>query len=324
MRAIVLDSTGGPEVLRAADLAEPVPAPGQVLVDVSSAGVTYADTLMRSGAFPAPLRLPAVLGREVVGTVTEHGEGVTQPRLGTRVVARLKSGGYAERVAVDAVRTIPVPDLIDDGSALGVLGSGITALGVVEAGRIEPGDRVLVTAAAGSIGALVVQFAVQRGARVIGLAGNAAKRELITSLGAATALDSTGDWPGWIRRVTDDHGVDVVLDSVGGPVLAAGLRLLADHGRHVLYGFAAGDLGVIDQAQLGSLLQRNLTLRGFTVQPTDNGAADQVSTLLGRLADGRLQVPITDGYPLVEAARAHRDLAERRTVGKVVLTVRAS
>ncbi len=292
-------------------------------MDVSSAGVTFADTLIRSGAFPAPLRLPAVLGREVVGTISEHGAGVTQPRLGARVVVRLQSGGYAERVAVDAVRTIPVPDMIDDGSALGVLGSGITALGVVEAGRIEPGDRVLVTAAAGSIGALVVQLAVQRGARVIGLAGNAAKRELIPTLGAATALDSTGDWPSRIRHITDDHGVDVVLDSVGGPVLAAALRLLADHGRHVLYGFASGDLGTIDQTQLGSLLQRNLTLRGFTVQPTDNDAAEQVSALLGQLAEGQLHVPITDGYPLTEAARAHHDLAERRTVGKVVLTVRA-
>ena len=213
-----------------------------------------------------------------------------------------------------------MPDGVDDGQALGVLGSGITALGVVEAGMIEPGDRALVTAAAGSIGSLVVQLALHRGARVIGLASTAEKRTLITSLGA-TALDSTGDWADRIGDVTDDHGVDVVLDSVGGPVLAAGLRLLADHGRHVLYGFAAGDLGSLDQAQLGTLLQRNLTLRGFTVQPTDAGAADQVSALLAQVADGRLRVPITDGYSLAEAAQAHRDLAERRTTGKVVLTV---
>jgi NADPH2:quinone reductase len=322
MRAVQLTTTGGPEVLRLVDVADPVPGTGEVLLNVHTAGVTFADTLMRQGTFPGPLELPAILGREVVGTVAEHGDGVHEPPLGARVAARIPSGGYAERVAVGIERTVRLPDAVGDAQALGVLGSGLVAQGVVEAGRVSRGDHVLVTAAAGGIGSIAVQLAVLRGGRVIGLASTPAKRQLIGSLSAAAAFDSPADWEPQTRAATDGRGVDVMLDSVGGPALATGLRLLATHGRHVLYGFASGALGQIDQMQLSAIMHGNLSLIGYTLDTSDETATrNRTNDLLRLVAEGALHIPTTGSYPLADAADAHQALTERRTTGKVVLTV---
>jgi NADPH2:quinone reductase len=322
MRAVQLTVTGGPEVLALVEVPDPVPGPGQVLIEVHAAGVTFADTMMRAGSFPAPLRLPAILGREVIGTVAAHGPDVHQPAIGSRVAARVPAGGYAERVAVRTERTVTVPDGVGDAQALGVLGSGLTALGVVDAGRVSDGEEVLITAAAGAIGSLAVQLAARRGARVIGLASTPAKRELILSLGAGAAFDSTADWESQLHSACDGRGIDVVLDSVAGPVLGAGMRLLAARGRHVLYGFAGGTLGSLETGQLGALMQRNLSLTGFTVDLSDEVAVqERIAELLSLVVHGDLHVPASDEYRLADAAEAHRSLAERRTSGKVMLRV---
>jgi len=322
MRAVQISVTGGPEVLTVVDVPDPAAASGQVLITVQAAGVSFADTLMRAGSFPAPLELPAILGREVVGTIAAHGRGVHEPPIGTRVAATVPSGGYAERVAVAADRIVRVPDEVGDAQALAVVSSGQTAQGVVEAGRVSRGDVVVVTAAAGAVGSLAVQLAARRGGRVFGLASSPDKRELVLSLGASAAFDSAADWEPNVRTATEGQGVDVMLDSVGGNVLAAGLRLLAPHGRHVLYGFAGGTPGQLEESQLGALLQRNLSLRGFTVDLGDDAATgEHVAELLDLVVDGALQVATTGGYALAAADEAHRALAERKTSGKVVLTV---
>lgn len=322
MRAVQIAETGGPQVLKAIEVPDPVPTTGQVLLNVVTAGVTFADTLIRAGSFPAPLVLPAILGREVVGTVAGHGEGVDDPPIGARVAAMIPSGGYAERVAVRTERVVRVPDGVGDAQALGVVGSGLIAHGVVAAGRISRDDVVLVAAAGGAVGSLAVQLAARGGGRVIGLASTQAKRELILSLGAAAAFDSTDDWESQLSAETRGRGVDVVLDSVGGPVLAAGLRLLATYGRHVLYGFASGALGTVDAAQLGAILRGNLSLTGFNLDPSDEAAVhERIAELMALVVDGLLHVPTSDGYPLTDAPEAHRALTERRTAGKVVLIV---
>lgn len=304
------------------DLPEPVPQQGEVLLAVSAVAVTFADTLMRAGTFPAPLDLPAVLGRQVVGAVVKHGPGVSAPPMGARVVGAAPGGGYAELVTVPAATAVQMPEGLGEGPALGVAGAGLTALGVVEAARIVHGDVVVVTAAAGGVGSLAVQLAVGRGARVVGLASTAAKRELVTGLGADTALDSTGDWGASAQVLAGQRGINAVLDSVGGAVLDAGLRLLAPGGRHVLYGFAGGHLGALAPAQLGALLERNLTLTGYALDTSDPAdVQERTADLLALAASGRLQVPLHDGYHLEDAARAHQAITSRQTSGTVVLSV---
>lgn len=322
MRAIRIDAVGGPGVLTEVELPDPVPASGELLVRVAAVGVSFADTLIRAGSFPAPLQLPAVLGREAVGTVCGHGPGVAGPPVGTRVACRLPvGGGYAQLVTVPTARAISVPDQVSDAQAVAVIGAGVTAQGVVEAAGIRPDDLVVVLAAAGSTGVLVTQLVRRRGARVIGLAGTAAKRELVSSLGAEWVFGSSGDWVAQVREATGGEGVDVVLDSVGGPALESGLRLLADDGRLLLYGFASGSFGRLDHDQLGALAAGNRQLRGFTVRVDDATAAEQITELLRQVGQGRLVVPVTERHGLTELRRAHADLQDRRTSGKVVITV---
>lgn len=319
MRVIRVRECGPPEVLRVEKADRPQPSPGQVVVAVEVAGVVFGDTIVRAGRHP--FALPYVPGLEVGGRVSEAGPGVDRSLLGRRVVATTagRSGGYAERALAGATDVYLVPDGLPLDHAVAVFQAGAVAAGVLAALRVGAEDTVLVTAAAGRIGSLLVQLAAATGARVIGAAGGPEKVAAV--LGADAVVDYRG--PGWVAQVraaTGGRGASVVLDAIGGTVGAQAVEAAADgSGRVGLYGFASGAWTPID---IGQVSRRGLTVTGALGMAFAKSAAEQRSDTehaLRAAADGRLTPRIHATYPLEHAARAHADLEERRTIGAVVL-----
>ena len=314
MRAIRHHQFGPPDVLVLEETPDPEPAQGQLRVRVEAAGVHLLDASIRSGqAFGpmAPPDLPTVPGREVAGTVDAVGAGVPEWWLGTRVVAHLglTGGGYAERAVVAVDRAYAVPDGLTAEVAVAAIGTGRTAAGILDLVDIEPTDVVVVTAAAGGLGVLLVQAAVADGARVVGLAGGSAKVELVRGLGAHDAVDYLRE--GWIDLVPEPT---LVLDSVGGAVGRALYERLAPGGRLVRYGWSSGQENAYEDPE-----RPVLELLGPAIMASlprlEREALDAAS-------DGS-RVPLVTRFPLAEAGTAHRALQERRTTGKVVLVVGA-
>jgi NADPH2:quinone reductase len=311
---------GGPEVLEPVDLPEPVPAAGQLLVDVSAAGVNFADTSRIAGSYhPAP-ELPFVPGTEVVGRAVcaQHGA--------RRVLAPVfTGGGFAERALVDAADAVVVPPEVPDGAALALLVQGLTAWHVLRScARIAPGDTVVVNAGAGGVGSLAVQLARHFGAaRVIATASTPARRDLALSLGADAAV--SGDPDGYAERVRSANAgrpVDVVLESIGGRVFAAGLEVLAGFGRLVTFGNASRE--GVPPIDPDVLTDRNLTVSGFWLRPAlklPGAYAEPLRELFALTSAGILRPLVGAEYPLRDASRAFTDLLARRTTGKVVLRV---
>ncbi|EPY92257.1 hypothetical protein K530_54235 [Streptomyces noursei CCRC 11814] len=313
MRAVQIKNFGGPEVLELAEVADPLPAPGEVLVEVSLAGVNYRDThLSEVGALPGDL-LPLIPGMEVVGRTPD----------GTRVAAVVPRGGYAERVAVPAQLAVPVPDAVDDFSALALLVQGTTAwLLLHESARMRAGDSVLVHAAAGGVGSLAVQLARTAGAgRVIAAAGSPEKRALALDLGADEAIDSHDpDLAAAARRANGGRGLDVVLEMTGGPVTAQSLAALAPLGRLVFYGMASRTAPA--PVELPALMETSTTVCGLMLEHamTRPGLLERaMDALFEQVADGRLRVVCGAVRGLSEVRGLHEDLAARRTVGKLAL-----
>ncbi|MGW6915335.1 quinone oxidoreductase family protein [Kitasatospora sp. NPDC054939] len=304
---------GGPEEFALAELPEPVPGPGRCLLDVTLAGINYADLHCRRGEYLA-LPLPAVLGADVVGR---------RRRDGRRVVALLRGGGgYAQVACVEEAFAVEVPDGLADAQALALLEQGATAHGALVAlGRLRAGESVAVTAAAGGVGHLAVQLARAAGAgRVVGLASTPAKRAFVRSLGADQALDPAD--PRLAERLAAAGGVDLFLDSLGGSWLRTGLAALAPFGRVVSVGargaaevpFTADELADGSVGVLGFWLQHVLADRALFT-----GIAD---TLFRLALEGRLTARIDRTVPLSGLAGAHRALAGRETAGKVLVDVR--
>jgi len=324
MKAIRIHQTGGPEVAEVEEVETPTPDKGQVLIRVAAAGVNFTDILARQGIYTtreSALELPAVLGTEVAGTVVGLGEGVTSPHLGTRVAA-LVHGGYAEyAVAVEGL-VYPLPPQVDFDAAVAYLVQGVTAWQILcDSGRFTIGEQVLVHSGAGGVGTLAIQLAKVFGAsRVIATAGSARKRDLAASLGADVCIDYTG--PDWWREVlaaTGDRGADVILDAVGGDVGEQSLSCLAPFGRLVEYGVASGRLASFAGSQL---MHRNQSVTGYWLTSrlaADDASAQIVAHLLELAAEGKITSVVQHVFPLEEAAEAHRAVADRRTVGKVVL-----
>lgn len=321
MRAVKVNRFGEPDVLVIEDVADPEPAEGQVLVEVRMAGVVYGDVIVRSGRYPLPL--PWTPGVEVGGTVVAVGPDVDTSLLGRMVVAATagQSGGYAERAVAMATYTFPVPDGLALEVALAVFQAGAVARGLLSAMRLSGDDTVLVTAAAGRIGSLLVQLARSAGATVIGAASRD-KLTAVTEFGADHAIDySATDWPGRVREVTDGRGADLVLDAVGGETATAALAATADgRGRIGLYGFASGTWPDLDAQTIG---RRGLTVSGplgMVFRKSDTEQRDDVEQVLAATARGELTPRIHARFPLDRAADAHRELEGRRSVGAIVLT----
>ncbi|MEU1644415.1 zinc-binding dehydrogenase [Micromonospora zamorensis] len=320
MRAIQVAAFGGPEVLTLAELPDPVPGTGQVVVGLAAADVILLDTLLRSGWGQDyfPRTLPYVPGGGGAGTVAQTGDGVDPAWIGRQVVVRT-STGYTERVVADVVEIMPVPDGLAIEAAAALVHDGVTALSLDRLGTPQKGEWVLVSAAAGGAGSLLVQLAVDAGARVVAAASSDAKLALARELGAEVAVDYTR--PNWIDRVreTTGNGAALVYDGAGGPLGTAAFDAVADGGRFVTYGTADGFAAPDPEAAA------RRDIRVFT--PLLDGPPDQqtVRELLGlaleRAAQGRLRPAIGATYPLEQAADAHRALAARATVGKSLLLV---
>jgi NADPH2:quinone reductase len=318
MRAVVLNEFGPPDVLVPADVPSPVAGPGQALVDVAIANITFVETQVRAGKAPNPAmapELPAVLGNGVGGLVAAVGEGVDPGLVGTRVVSSLGgSGGYAERAVAHAASLVAVPEELDLADAVALLADGRTALALTRAAQPRPGETVLVEAAAGGVGSLLVQLARNTGARVVAAAGGERKLEVARELGAEVRVDYTH--PEWAQSI---EGVDVVFDGVGGEVGAAAFELVRPGGRFVAFGLASGSFTRVsdDEAE-----RRGVTLvRGTGAAPTD--LVGLTRDALAAAAAGRLRPLIGQTFPLERAAEAHAAIEARETVGKTLLLVAA-
>ncbi|MFG2992765.1 zinc-binding dehydrogenase [Streptomyces sp. NPDC048257] len=328
MRAIRLHAFGPAENLSYERTDIPVPAPGQVRIAVAAAGVHLLDTSLRQGVQgpPAPLpELPTVPGREVAGTVDALGPGTDPTWLGRSVVVHLGfvPGGYAEYAVADADRLHAVPPGLDPAEAVAMIGTGRTTLRILQFADLGPDSVALVPAAAGGIGTLLVQYAVNAGATVIALAGGPAKTARAAANGAHLALDYTA--PGWPDAVRAQYpgGATLLFDPVGGEIARTALGLLAPGARHLVFGWSGGPLDLTGPERA------DLTARGITTQGVLGpamlqrvGAPDPLRVLetraLAEAAAGRLRPALTR-YPLAEAAAAHHALETRATTGKVVL-----
>jgi NADPH2:quinone reductase len=320
MHAVVLRAFGDPAVLQLEVQADPVAGPGEVLVAVELASVTFVETQVRAGRPPNPAMLPtlpAVLGNGVGGTVVAVGDGVDRERLGARVVTTTGgSGGYAELVAVDADSLVEVPPALGMMDATALLADGRTAVGLVDAAAVQPGDTVLVEAAAGGVGSLLVQLARHAGARVVAVAGGARKVAQAAELGADLAVDSTD--PSWSARVRDAvEAIDVVFDGVGGELGGAALALLADGGRFVPFGMASGAFTPVTDDEVA---RRRLTVVRMVPRDLDEMNALTWRALSAAVA-GDLHPLIGQTFPLERAADAHVAIETRATIGKTLLQV---
>ncbi|MFF8836386.1 zinc-binding dehydrogenase [Streptomyces sp. NPDC015130] len=332
MHAIRLHAFGPAENLTHEETADPVPAPGQVRIRVAAAGVHLLDTALRlgqAGPFPAPAELPTIPGREVAGTVDALGEGTDPAWLGKRVVAHLgmAPGGYAELAVTDAARLHALPDHVGEAEAVAMIGTGRTTLGILQFTELGPDSVAIVPAAAGGIGTLLVQYAKNAGATVVGLAGGPAKVALVEANGADLAVDyKEADWPEKVRAYLDELGrsATVVFDSVGGDAGRAAVDLLGEGGQHVVFGWSGA--GLHDGEPLTftpeELAERGITSESVLGPVMLRKAGGDVRNLelaaLAAAADGTLR-PAVHRFPLEKAAEAHRALETRGTTGKVVL-----
>lgn len=317
MRVVWLTELGAPDVLVPGDAPDPQPGPGQVVVDVAYANVTFVETQVRATGFgPVAPEPPMVMGNGVGGVVAEVGPGVDGGLIGRRVVTSTGgSGGYAERVAVDAAGLVDVPDGLPLDTAVALMADGRTALLLVRAARLRDGDRVLVEAAAGGVGTLLVQLASAAGTWVAAAAGGEAKTKVALDQGADIAVDYRE--PGWPERVRDAVGaLDVVFDGVGGAIGRAAFELLRPGGRMLSYGLASGEWAGIPEERANE--------RGVSLVRA-SGTPDELRTLtahaLREAATGRLHPVIGQRYPLERASDAHAAIESRATVGKTLLVV---
>jgi NADPH:quinone reductase len=313
VRAIQISEFGGPEVLKVVELPTPEPSAGEVLIEVNRAGLNFADTHQRTNSYLAKAELPLVPGSEVAGVRTDTGE---------RVVALCGTGGYAQFAIAPESLTFPIPDRVDDGTALALLLQGLTAWHLYKTcARVTPGEAVVVHSAAGGVGSLAVQLGRPLGAgRVIATASTEEKRALALELGADAVTDATAE--GMTERLLECNGgnpVDAVFELAGGEVFEQSLRALAPFGRLVAYGIASGEQ---NEVRTGHLMRHSRAVVGFWFmhclgrpEMVDEALAD----LFARTARGELRAVVGGTYPLSDAAQAQRDLQERRSTGKLLL-----
>jgi NADPH:quinone reductase-like Zn-dependent oxidoreductase len=342
MKALVQTGIGGPEVLKVQERPDPVAGPGEVRIAVRAAGINFADTMARVGLYPDAPKPPAVLGYEVAGEVESVGEGVADHAVGDRVMAGTRFGGHAELVVVPAKQALPLPERLsfEQGAAFPV-NYGTAYAGLVLMGSLREGDRVLVHAAAGGVGISATQICRNAGAARIFGTSSPSKHEAIRAQGVTDAIDYRSlDFEREVARLTDDEGVDLILDAQGPKSFRKDYRLLRPGGRLVMY-------GISENSKEG---RRSIpaTLRSLTAMPiatmpwwksllvlNENkgvfglnmlkwrdveGDHDRLTEpLLADLDAGRLEPVVSESFPFARAGDAHRFIAERRNVGKVVL-----
>jgi NADPH2:quinone reductase len=317
MKAIRVHELGGVEKLTLEEIEKPVPKADEVLIKVAAAGINYADTMMRSGNYLTKPPLPFTLGYEAAGTIESLGENVSGFSVGQRVLATTSSGGYAEFATAKAAATMPIPDELGFGESTALLVQGLTALGLLN--ETKTGQTILIHAAAGGVGTLLVQLAKYKGLKVIGTASSEQKLQIVADLGADFAINySEDDWTDEVLKATDGRGVDWLIEMVGGSIVAQNLKVLAKHGTMWIYGAASGE---DFKVSVLSLMAKNHTIRGYWLM--NESIPNRIAftkELLGHLGAGRLKIQVTE-FPLEKVREAHEAIENRKTTGKVVLKV---
>jgi NADPH2:quinone reductase len=320
MKAIQVAQVGGPEVLTLVDVPVPDPQPNEALVQIEAAGVNFIDVYFREGRYPAPP--PFINGQEGAGLVVAVGSDVTTLRLGDRVGYTGTLGSYAEYAAVPDRSLVKIPDELDFNQAAAAMLQGMTAHYLSHSTYpIKSGETVLIHAAAGGVGSLLVQMAKRLGARIIATAGSAEKAQLARDAGADEVIVYTEqDFETETRRLTEGQGVHVVYDGVGKDTFAKDLNVLGPRGYLVLFGGASGAVPPFDLLELtkhGSLFVTRPSLQHYVA--TREELEQRANDVLQMILRGELKLRIHKTYPLAEAAQAHRDLEGRKTTGKLLL-----
>jgi NADPH:quinone reductase-like Zn-dependent oxidoreductase len=340
VRALVIAEHGPPDVLRIQERPDPKPGPGEVRIAVKAAGINFADLLARLGLYPDAPKVPCVVGYEVAGEVESLGDGVDDVTVGRRVMAPTKFGGYAELAVVPQADLIPLPDgwSFEQGAAVPVVYATAYAA-LVRYGSLREGERLLVQAAAGGVGIAATQIGKKRGAEIFGTA-SASKHDAVRGFGVDHAIDyRANDFAKEVRRITGEKApLDLVVDGIGGPSFRKGFKLLRAGGRIVMVGASAVMEG--ERRNIPRAVRTVVTMPRFNplTMMSDSRAAiglnmlriwQDKGSLMGEysgplqelIADGTIRPVVAEAFPLERGPDAHRYMAERKNVGKVVLTV---
>ena len=320
MHAIRISKTGGPEVLELVEIDKPEPAPGQILIRHEAIGINFIDTYLRSGLYP--LKLPAVLGGEAAGVVEAVGKDVSRFKLGDRVASAGVGGGYADYSVVSAGRAVAIPDGVDSRTAAAALLKGMTVEFLLRGlHAVKSGETILVHAAAGGVGQIMVQWAKAIGAVVIATVGSEAKAARVRELGADhLILYRDQDVAAEVRRITDGKGVSVAYDSVGKDTFEGTLKSIARRGLFVSFGNASGPPPPIEGRQLmlnGSLFFTRPTMNDYQVTTEELDAS--AKALFEMIGSGKIKIEIGQTFPLADARLAHEALEGRATIGASLL-----
>lgn len=325
MTGIALDGRGGPEVLKPTSMPVPVPGPGQLLVKVAAAGVNRPDIQQRMGAYPPPAGHSPLPGLEIAGEVVAIGQSAQRWKIGDKVCALVNGGGYAEYAIAEDVQALPIPAGISMEQAGGIPETYFTVWNnVFERGALEAGDWFLVHGGSSGIGTTAIQLAKAFGARVITTAGSAEKCRICRELGADVAVNyKAEDFVAVTKEATGGHGIDVILDMVGGAYTEKNILAAAEDGRIVQIATLAGPETTFTLARL---MMKRLTLTGSTLRPRTRDIKARFGRALEKkvwplLASGRVKIVMDSTFPLADAAGAHRRMETSEHVGKIVLTV---
>ena len=327
MRAVEISKPGPPEVLKAVERPDPMPAAGEVRIRVAAAGVNRPDVLQRRGAYPPPPGASDLPGLEVAGEIDMLGSGVSEWHVGDRVCALLAGGGYATVCTAPAVQCLPIPRGMDFVAAAAMPEAFFTVwTNVFDRGKLRAGESALFHAGSSGIGTTAIQLAVARGSRVFATAGSDEKCRACEQLGAERAINyRTDDFVDVVKQLTGGRGVDLILDIVGGDYIARDLAALAVEGRLVVIGFMGGDTATIDFRRV---LGRRLTITGSTLRPRSTVEKGEIATALRwevwpLVEQGVVKPIVYRTFPLDDAAAAHRLMESSEHVGKIVLTTDA-
>ena len=328
MMCVEIAEPGGPEVLRVIERSDPVPGPGDVLIQVAAAGVNRPDVMQRRGAYPPPPGASDIPGLEVAGTIAAVGDRVSDWRVGDRVCALVSGGGYATMCVAPAVQCLPVPSPLDVVAAAGVPETFFTVwTNVFDRGHLRSGETALFHGGTSGIGTTAIQLAAARGATVIATAGSDEKCRACEALGATHAINyRSQDFVEAVKQLTNKRGVDLILDIMGGDYLPRNLTALATDGRLVQIGLMGGESSTVD---LRRVIGRRLTITGSSLRPRTPAEKGEIASALKRevwplLERGTVKPIVYKVFPLAQASDAHRVMESSEHIGKIVLSVQPS
>jgi NADPH2:quinone reductase len=322
MKAIELSSYNGPRALRLVDVSKPQPGPHEILIDVRAAGINFAELELAEGRYRVPKSPPFIMGFEAAGVVAALGSAVTTFKLGDRVTSIVSSGGYAEYAIADARVAIPIPGDLSFAEASTIPIQGLSAFALLKfAARPNPGESILIQAAAGGVGLYLVQLAKLFGVKtVIALASSPAKLDLVKTLGADFAINyHDTDWPARVLSATHGRGVDIVLEAASGAIGEASFTLAAPFGRVIIYG-ARNIHDALGPDKVRQLIYNNQSITGFNFPSlAPEQIASCIPDLLALLSQKKIKLFAPVSFPLSEVQSAFAAIANRSTIGKVVL-----